>query len=411
VQPITPTLTAREVRRLEVLFRGVRHTLLNRGLYGKRDGSIQEVPWKRIILLDDLGVVAFEVDVGRLPVKIERLLDPDVAHQIQASLGGRRVKVTNSQGLIFGVALASDEPRPASPLPRRAVLSLETRPAGKYLVPIGQGTGGPVWRSLLETGHILVGGESGSGKSTWLHAMLVALLSAHPPVELQVALIDPKQVEFQSYRELPHLLSPVATEAGEASALTARLLAEMDRRRARFAEVGARNLVNYRHLTGESLPLILLVVDEVTDIALEAGLKSQFYKNLIRLVSKGRAFGLVVALATQNPKAEVLNTLIRGNMSTRVAFRVATANHSRTILGLPGAEKIPRSVRGRLAARLDQDLENLQGFDIMDARLRLPALRPWGERGTGLASRDDLPTSGVAGENDIAKGEEETAWD
>lgn len=369
MQPITPTLTAREVRHLETLFRGVRHTLLNRGLYGKRDGGIQEVPWKRIILLDELGVVAFEVDVGRLPVKIERLLDPDVAHQIQASLGGRQVKVTNSQGLIFGVALEPDAPRPATSLPRRVVLSLETRPAGKYLVPIGQGDNGPVWRSLLETGHVLVGGESGSGKSTWLHAMLAALLSAHSPAELQVALLDPKQVEFQVYRELPHLLAPVATEAGEASALTARLLAELDRRRARFAEVGARNLVNYDHLTGESLPLVLLVVDEVTDIALEAGLKSLFYKNLIRLVSKGRAFGLVVVLATQNPKAEVLNTLIRGNMSTRIAFRVATANHSRTILGLPGAEKVPRSVRGRLVARLDQDLENLQGFDIMDGQV------------------------------------------
>lgn len=391
MQPITPTLTAREVRHLETLFRGVRHTLLNRGLYGKRDGSIQEVPWKRIILLDELGVVAFEVDVGRSPVKIERLLDPDVAHQIQASLGGRQVKVTNSQGLIFGVALEPDEPRPATQLPRRVVLDLATRPAGRYLIPIGQGVDGPMWRSLLETGHILVGGESGSGKSTWLHAMLAALLSAHSPAELQAALLDPKQVEFQAYQERPHLLAPVAAEVGEASVLTARLLAELDRRRARFAEVGARNLINYCHLTGDSLPLVLLVVDEVTDIALEAGLKSLFYKNLIRLVSKGRAFGLVVVLATQNPKAEVLNTLIRGNMSTRIAFRVATANHSRTILGLPGAEKIPRSVRGRLAARLDQGLENLQGFDIIDGQARTLAFGAAEARGGAPASHDGSP--------------------
>lgn len=368
--PIGQTLLVSKVRCLEMLFRGVRHTLLNRGLYGKRDGGIQEVLWKRTILLDDLGVVAFEVDVGRLPVKIERLQDPGVAHQIQTSLGGRRVKITNSQGLLFGVALEPGVPRPVMPLPRRVVLDLNSRPAGRYLVPIGQGSHGPVWRSLLETGHILVGGESGSGKSTWLRAILVALLSAHSSEELQVALVDPKQVEFQVYKGLPHLLAPVATEAAEASALTARLLAELDRRRARFAGVGARNLVNYRHLTGELLPLVLLVVDEVTDIALEAGLKSPFYKDLIRLVSKGRAFGLVVVLATQNPKAEVLNTLIRGNMSTRIAFRVMTANHSRTILGMSGAEKIPRSVRGQLVARLDQELENLQGFDIIDAQIR-----------------------------------------
>jgi len=364
-------LTSRQERHLEALFRGVRHTLLNRGLYGKRDGGgIHEVSWKRTVLLDDLGVVAFEVDVGRLPIKIERLLDPAVAHQMQASLGGRRVRVINSQGLLFSVALGPEEPRQGTHLPQRVVLDLGGCPPGKYVIPVGQGRGGPVWRSLLETGHILVGGESGSGKSTWLHAMLIALLSVHAPTELQVTLVDPKQVEFQVYRGLPHLLAPVATEANEASAATARLLAELDRRRTCFTEVGARNLVNYRHLTGEPLPLVLLVVDEVTDIALEAGLKSSFYKDLIRLVSKGRAFGLVVVLATQNPKAEVLNTLIRGNMSTRIAFRVATASHSRTILGMCGAEKIPRSVRGRLVARLDRDLEDLQGFDIMDEQVR-----------------------------------------
>jgi S-DNA-T family DNA segregation ATPase FtsK/SpoIIIE len=372
-------LNAHQERQLETLFRGVRHTLLNRGLYGKRDGGgIQEVLWKRTVLLDGLGVVAFEVDVGRLPVKIERLLDPAVAHQMQASLGGRRVRITNSQGLLFGVALGLQEPDPASQLPQRAVLDLGDRPAGRYLIPIGQGSHGPVWRSLLETGHILVGGESGSGKSTWLHALLVALLLAHPPAELQVALVDPKQVEFQVYRGLPHLLAPVATEPSEASAATTCLLAELDRRRACFAEVGARNLINYRHLTGEPLPLVLLVVDEVTDIALEAGLKSPFYKDLIRLVSKGRAFGLVVVLATQNPKAEVLNTLIRGNMSTRIAFRVATASHSRTILGLSGAETIPRSVRGRLVARLDRDLEDFQGFDIIDGQVRTLTCKPRG---------------------------------
>jgi hypothetical protein len=396
-------LPASEMRHLEMLFRGVRHTLLNRGLYGKGEGGgIQEVPWKRIILLDELGIVAFEVDVGQLPVKIERLLHPEVAHQIQATLGGRRVKVTNSQGLLFGVALELGEPasRPATRLPRRVVLDLNSRPAGRYLIPIGQGVHGPVWRSLLETGHILVGGESGSGKSTWLHAMLVSLLAVHSPDELQVALVDPKQVEFQVYQGLPHVVSSVAIEAGEASALTAGLLAELDRRRALFAEVGARNLINYRHLTGDSLPLVLLVVDEVTDIALEAGLKSNFYKNLIRLVSKGRAFGLVVVLATQNPKAEVLNTLIRGNMSTRIAFRVATANHSRTILGLSGAEKIPRSVRGRMVARLDRDLENFQGFDIIYSQIRTLT--------RGLKREDPWPLASRASQAKGLRGDKKT---
>ena len=219
-------LTSAERRHLEGIFRGVRHTLLNRGLYRQRkDGGIQEVAWKRTILLPDLGVVAFEVDVQRLPVKIERLLNPEVAHQMQAALGGRRVKVTNSRGLLFGVKLEPEPPKPKARLPRRVPLDLDARPEGQYLVPIGQGTNGPVWRSLLETGHILVGGESGSGKSTWLNAALNALLAAHPPQALRIAIVDPKEVEFQAYRDVPHLFAPVATEADDASALTARLMA------------------------------------------------------------------------------------------------------------------------------------------------------------------------------------------
>ena len=371
-------LNSAEQRHLENIFRGVRHTLLNRGLYRQRtDGGIQEVAWKRTILLNDLGIVAFEVDVQRLPVKIEQLLNPEVAHQMQASLSGRRVKVTNSRGLLFAVKLEPDPPKPKMRLPRRVPLDLDARPLrqgpgqaqGAYLIPIGQGIDGPVWYSLIETGHILVGGESGSGKSTWLNAVLAALLTAHPPQELQVALLDPKEVEFQAYRGVPHLFAPLATEVGDASLLTARLIAELDRRRALFSRAGAKSLLRYNQRTGDRLPLILLIVDEVTDIALATGLKSPFYTDLIRLTSKGRAFGLGILLATQNPKAEVLNTLIRGNMSTRISFRVATAEHSRVILGESGAQTLPRTIRGRLMARLDSRLDVLQGFYITEKEI------------------------------------------
>jgi len=368
----------------------VRHTLLNRGLYRQRkDGGVQEVSWRRTFLLRDLGIVAFQVDTLRLPVKIEQLLNTEVTHQMQASLGGRQVRVTNSRGLAISIRLEPEEPKPKVRLPKRASLDLDTRPEGAHLIPIGLGTGGPVWRSLLKTGHILLGGESGSGKSTWLNAMLIALLDAHTPEELRVAIIDPKQVEFQAYRGIPHLFDDapvpgqrargtplvpgtgVAVEVDQAEALLARLIVEMDRRRALFASVGAKSLKAYNHKVHQAdsvslLPLILLVIDEVTDIALLAGLKSSFYTDLIRLVSKGRAFGLAVILATQNPKAEVLNTLIRGNMSTRIAFRVATTEHSKTILGIGGAQELPRTIRGRMLARLDGKPVTLQGFYLSD---------------------------------------------
>jgi len=366
----TIDLNTGQKRHLENIFRGVRHTLLNRGLYRRlKNGGVQEVAWKRTILLHHLGIVAFEVDVQRLPVKIEQLLNPEVAHQIQASLNGRQVRVTNSRGLIFGVKLEPDPARPKIRLPQRVHLNLETRPEGIYFIPIGQGAGGHLWHSLLETGHILVGGESGSGKSTWLNTALASLLAGHTSQELQIAIVDPKAVEFQAYQGVPHLFRPIATEVDEASLLTAHLLAEIDRRQALFRHAGAKNLSRYNKSVQDRLPLILLIVDEVTDIALQAGLKSPFYTDLIRLVSKGRAFGLVVILATQNPKAEVLNTLIRGNMSTRIAFRVATAEHSRVILGSGGAQKLSRTIQGRLMVQLDREEEILQGFYITDEEI------------------------------------------
>jgi DNA segregation ATPase FtsK/SpoIIIE-like protein len=162
--------------------------------------------------------------------------------------------------------------------------------------------------------------------------------------------------------------------------VTSHVVTEMDRRRELFAGVFARNLLAYNErvpkVGAPPLPLILVVIDEVSDIALQAGLKSTFYRNLIRLSSKGAAFGIILVLATQNPKAEVLNTLIRGNMSTRIAFRVSSVEHSRTILGCGGAQTLSRTIRGRMKARLDDALVELQGFHVPDEAV-LSLTRHW----------------------------------
>jgi DNA segregation ATPase FtsK/SpoIIIE-like protein len=156
----------------------------------------------------------------------------------------------------------------------------------------------------------------------------------------------------------------------------------MERRQELFAGVFARNLPTYNERATRSdrpaLPLIVVVIDEVSDIALQCGLRSTFYKNLIRLSSKGAALGLILVLATQNPKAEVLNTLIRGNMSTRIAFRVSSVEHSRTILGKSGAQNLPRTIRGRMLARVDESLVELQGFYVPDEAV-LALARRWAE--------------------------------
>ncbi len=347
--------------------------------YETKSGALIEVSYRQLGLVGTrYGLL--EVDVQRLPprVRIDRLSQPETLHHLTAVVG-KPVYVLNTTGLTYCVEL---QPGSVRRLPRRAPLDLEARPQGPYMIPIGQGPDGAEWRSLLETSHILVGGESRSGKSTWLNAVLIALLATHAPSELLLALVDPKGVEFTPYEGIPHLVRPVALTPSAASAVTSALVTEMDRRRDLFAGVYARNLAAYneRARSGgeDALPLILVVIDEVTDIALQCGLRSTFYHNLIRLSSKGAAFGLILVLATQNPKAEVLSTLIRGNLSTRIAFRVSSAAHSRTILGRSGAEQLPRTVRGRLLARLDQALTPLQGFYVEDEAILALAGR-WAE--------------------------------
>jgi hypothetical protein len=386
-QPVPRTILdpAAETERAARL---VRQALTQLGhAHTTQDGRLVQVCYKSLSVAgDQYGLL--EVDTQRLPprVNVAKLVHEDVLHHLTAVVG-KPVRRLNTTGLTYCVEL---RPTPKIHLPQRVDLDLSHRPAGKpYQVPIGVGHAGPIWRSLLDTGHILVGGESGGGKSTWLHSLLAALLTAHDPAELQLYLVDPKMVEFTVWAGVPHLALPIAEEAEAATQVTEHVLAEMERRVALFQSVLARDLATYNvrrtspgnvrrtlpdnQRASEPLPLVLVIIDEVTDLALQAGLSSPFYTNLIRLASKARSFGVVLVLATQHPKAEVLNTLIRENISTRIAFRVTTAEHSRVILGEGGAQELPRTVRGRLAARLDGDLTTLQGYYLSDEALRTVA--------------------------------------
>ena len=149
------------------IFGGIRSALYSRGLCRRlKDGNVQEVQFLGYLPRPDLGAVTFVVDTMRITqtVKLEKLYDPNVIHQISTNLGGRRVVATNTRRLAYTVAVRPPEPRPR--LPRSVRLDLQSRPAGQYVIPIGEGRKGPVWISLLQSGHVLVGGLPGYGKST-----------------------------------------------------------------------------------------------------------------------------------------------------------------------------------------------------------------------------------------------------
>jgi hypothetical protein len=360
---MTTDLEVTEVARL------VQKALTDLGFaYTTKEGDLVEVAYRRLARAADRYLI-LEVDTNRLPprVAIPRMETPDVLSHLSAVVG-RPVTKLNTVGLTYVVVL-QPPPKP-KPLPNRVELPDRPPPGLTYAWPFGvDREGREVWADLQRTGHILVGGKPGAGKSTFVNAGLVALLREHTPASLTLTLTDPKAVELWPYAGLPHLALPVATSPDDAAGVVAWLVAEVGRREALFKATGAKRLEAYNTLAAEPLPLVLAVFDEVTDLVLTwGGPKTPAFAELTRVSSKGRAFGVVLLLATQNPKADILDTLVRENSGVRVGLKVDTAQHAKTILGRNGAEDLPTGRPGRLAVvgLAGADLVVLQGFAVED---------------------------------------------
>jgi hypothetical protein len=341
-----------------------------------RDDGLQQVRYLKdgIEYIESHDVALFHVDPYALPYKVKAadLVKPEVLHEISTVLGGVKVSFANRSGVVIMLDFSPPEPEPEPELPRKVPLDLGGIPQGQYMIPMGEGRRGPRWVSLLDTLNILIGGEPGAGKSMQISTWLVALTATHTPEALQLTLIDPKTVELSNWRHLPHLISSIATQATEAEAVVDELLDEIDRRARLMTRVGARNLQNYHLMTHseEPIPLHLVVIDEITDLAIDAGgSNSSLFKKLIRAASKGRALGIIFVLATQSPRAQIINANLKAVCNTRIGFRVASATDSRVILDLPDAARIPKGVPGRMVALLKGGLSTLQGYYISDEDL------------------------------------------
>ena len=223
--------------------------------------------------------------------------------------------------------------------------------------------GNPVIVDLGKMPHLLVAGTTGSGKSVGLNAMLLSFLFKATPNEVRLILIDPKMLEFSVYEGIPHLLSPVVTDMREAASALRWCVAEMERRYRLMAAVGVRNLSGFntkvkeaqkkdeplldplwKPLEGEphpeldTLPYIVVVIDELADMMMVVGKKVE--QLIARIAQKARAAGIHLILATQRPSVDVLTGLIKSNIPTRIAFQVSSKIDSRTILDQQGAEQL-----------------------------------------------------------------------
>lgn len=199
--------------------------------------------------------------------------------------------------------------------------------------------GVPVVGDLTKMPHLLVAGQTGSGKSVMINTILTSLLYRNSPSDLKLILVDPKQVELTPYNDIPHLLTPVINEPEKCISALKWAVAEMERRLKTMSEVGRRNIQEYNNLKKEEgMPYIVIVIDELADLMMMAARDVEAL--IVRLAQKARAAGIHLVLATQRPSVDVITGLIKANVPARIAFTTASQVDSRTIIDQIGSEKL-----------------------------------------------------------------------
>jgi S-DNA-T family DNA segregation ATPase FtsK/SpoIIIE len=205
-------------------------------------------------------------------------------------------------------------------------------------------TGGAQIVDLTQTPHLLIAGATGSGKSVCVNSLISSILYSRTPGEVKLMLIDPKIVELKLYNDIPHLLTPVITEAKKAFQALQYCIYEMERRYSLLDSLGVRDVKSYnrkiktKKLATEPLPYIVIVVDEFADLMATTG--KELEATLARLAAMSRAVGLHLVMATQRPSIDVITGLIKANIPSRIAFMVAGKFDSRIIIDSVGAEKL-----------------------------------------------------------------------
>ena len=264
----------------------------------------------------------------------------------------------------LALALASHPIRIEAPIPGKSLVGVEVPNKVRLLVRLkdliahpsfqnapslltfclGRDVAGtPVYADLARMPHLMVAGSTGSGKTIFLNDLILSLLYRNSPEILRFILIDPKRVEFPVYNELPHLLAPVVVDVKKAVITLQWLIGEMERRFDLLSETKSRDLVSYNEMVQkkkefETLPYIVLIVDELADLMAARG--KEIEAGIVRIAQMARAVGIHLVVATQRPSVEVITGLIKANITARVSFQVASQVDSRTILDVAGAEKL-----------------------------------------------------------------------
>ena len=202
--------------------------------------------------------------------------------------------------------------------------------------------GAPFVTDLKKLPHLLIAGTTGSGKSVGINAMLLSLLYRNSPQTLRLMMIDPKMLEFSIYNDIPHLLTPVITEAKKAITALANMVAEMERRYKIMSQTRTKNIESYNEKMkeegGEQFPYIVVIIDELADLMMTSGKDVELY--IGRLAQMARASGIHLIVATQRPSVDVVTGLIKANLPSRISYSVGQRIDSKVILDQMGAESL-----------------------------------------------------------------------
>ncbi len=301
--------------------------------------------------LSQFGIDVTMRDVNIGPSVMQYTLKP---HE-----GVKLTKITALKNDI-ALALAAKSIRIEAPIPGKALVGIEVpnekrmvvrlrellegeefnSVSSKLTITIGRDVSGqPVVDDLASMPHILIAGATGSGKSVGMNAFLLSLLYQNSPQDLKFIMIDPKRVELTAYNGIPHLLTPVITQADKAHGSLKWAVGEMNRRYQLFAEKGYRNIEEYNQDEPKRMHKIVIVIDELADLMMQAT-KKETEALICRIAQMARAVGMHLIIATQRPSVNVITGVIKANIPARIAFTVATGVDSRTIVDGIGAEDL-----------------------------------------------------------------------
>lgn len=300
----------------------------------------------------NLKVSVSDVNIGPTVTQYEVVPEPGV----------KVSKIVNLSDDL-ALALAAKQIRIEAPIPGKSAIGievpnlesqmvslrelLEDAPIDdrKLLVGLGRDVSGQIITAELnKMPHVLVAGATGSGKSVCINTMITSVLMRAKPSEVKFLLIDPKKVELTLFDELPHLLAPVVTDPKKAAVALKKVVVEMEERYNLFADNGVKNIEGYNqkvsngNISGEKMPFIVVVIDELADLMLVASREVE--DSIMRLAQMARASGIHMIIATQRPSVDVITGVIKSNIPSRIAFGVSSQIDSRTILDMGGAEKL-----------------------------------------------------------------------